>query len=505
MAIQMGNVPGMGQEAVPARTLNTWKIIVLIIAAMTPLSAVVGTMPLGLAFGGPSSALMFLIAGLIIGLFCIGYVQMVRKITRPGAFYNYIARGIGRPAGVGAAMIAVIGYPVGLVATFAIQAFVSQETFVVLFGVNLPWQFFLIAQALIVGFLAYRRIDLSAMVVLIIVIAEVALIAALVISIVADLGISGAFPAQAMSFESLGIGQWTVAFVFAILCFQGYEAGALYAPEAKNPEKTVPRALYGALIVLILLLVFTTWALTGVSGVENQQQVVQDAGVTGFIFATVGQYLGETGLWLFSFLVLFAQLACALAITSFMSRYLQSLASEDLLPAPLAKRNKHGAPGTAVLSLVGFGTVLVLVLAAAGIDPQTQITSVGFGIGALGATALQALASASVVAYFLRRPVSDRHWWKTFLAPVLSTVLLVAAFAIEIRAFTWITGSEEAWIGVLPWVIPAALVVGIGFGFWMRANRPDSYADLAGGDTAEEAAAMRTARIAKRDGVSETV
>ncbi|HEY5856972.1 MAG TPA: APC family permease, partial [Aldersonia sp.] len=64
----------------PRRTLTTPKIIILIIAALTPLSVVGSTMPLGLAFGGPTTPLMFIVAGAIIGLFCVGYSQMVQRI-----------------------------------------------------------------------------------------------------------------------------------------------------------------------------------------------------------------------------------------------------------------------------------------------------------------------------------------------------------------------------------------------------------------------------------------
>lgn len=481
----------------PARTLTTGTIIVLIVAAITPLSIVVGTLPLGLAFGGPSTTLAFVIAGAIIWLFCIGYVQMVRRITRPGAFYNYIARGLGRPMGVGAAMIAVVGYPAGLIGAFAVQSFVAQETIAALFGVVLPWQLLLVAQSAIVGSLAYRRIDLNARAVVLVVGAEVLLILVLVGAIVLDLGFA-AFPMGAFSLDVFGVGQWAVAFVFAILCFQGYEAGALYAPEAKRPEKTVPRALYGALVLIVGLLALTSWALTGVTGIEDQQQIVLDAGITGFIFATVEGYLGSVGLWIFSFLALLAQLACALAITNFMGRYLQSLASEDLLPRVLARRNRHDAPGAAVAALVGVALVVILGLSALGIDPYTQISAVGFGIGALGATALQGLASAAVVGYFLKNPAPEQHRWQTLFAPTLAAVLLAAALVVEISAFHWITGSEEPWTAALPWAIPLVLAFGIAYGLWIRKNRPATYRDLAAGDTAEAAERLRTSRLAER-------
>lgn len=88
-------------QAAPPRTLTTSKIVGLIVGAATPLAVLVGTIPLGLAFGGPSLTLAFFAAGFIVLMFAVGYVQMVQRITRPGAFYNYIARGAGRPAGRG--------------------------------------------------------------------------------------------------------------------------------------------------------------------------------------------------------------------------------------------------------------------------------------------------------------------------------------------------------------------------------------------------------------------
>ncbi|MFE7422074.1 APC family permease [Rhodococcus sp. NPDC057529] len=476
----------------PRRTLTTSKIIVLIIAALTPLSVVGSTMPLGLAFGGPTTPLMFIVAGCIIGLFCVGYSQMVQRITRPGAFYNYIARGLGRPAGVGAAMIAVVGYPAGLTASFTASAFVAQETLHSLFGITVGWPWLVAVQIGIATLLCYRRIDFNARVVMVVVACEVALIVALVVAIVAAKGLQ-AFPLSVFTPHAFTIGQWTVAFIFAILCYQGYEAGALYAPEAINPEKTVPRALYGALILLTALLVLISWTLTSVSGVDQQPAVVQDAGIAGFVFGTVQQHLGEVGLWCFSLLIMLAQTACNIAIVNFMSRYINSLAKEQLLPRFLARENRSDSPGTAVLALNGFALIVIFGLAIVGIDPYAQLSAVGFGIGALAATVLQALACASVVAYFLRLPSSQRHWWKTLVAPTLGTALLVIAVVIELRGFTWITGAPmHGLVALLPWAVPIVFTIGVTFGLWLKRNKPDVYATLAAGDTAEEAALLQT-------------
>lgn len=488
----------------PARTLTTGKIIVLIIGAMTPLAAIVGTAPLGFAFGGPSTTLAFLIAGIVMAIFCVGYVQMVRRITRPGAFYNYIARGLGRPAGIGGAMVGTVGYISGFIGIGAIQGFINQEALQSLFGIEMPWIAVHIVSLVIVGIVVYRRIDLSAKVVAIIVAFEVVLLLALSLAIILRDGIANALPMDVVSPDVFSIGSWSVAFIFAFLCFQGYEAGALYAPEAKRPERTIPRALYGALVIIVAVLVLTTWTLTSVSGVDTQMEVVQAQGLSGFIFATVAEYLGSFGLILFALGSLLAQAAVSITVANFMSRYLNSLSLDSLLPRYLSPVNKYGAPYAAQFTLLGLAIVLPVVLWAFGGDPYTQLTTIAFGIGAVAATVLQALTSIAVVGYFLKKENARTNWWTQIAMPAIAAVLLLGVLTVELIGFTWITGIEASWTFLLPLLVFAALIFGIGFGFWMRKNRPQVYANVSAGDSAEEAAALRQERLANEQLKTET-
>lgn len=482
---------------IPIRTLTTWKIIVLIIGAMTPLAVVVGTVPLGFAFGGPSTTIMFIVAGIVIGLFCVGYAQMVRRITRPGAFYNYIARGLGRPAGVGAAITGSLGYVAGFTGASAIQGFITHEAVLALTGADIPWWVFHVVQLLIVGVLVWRQIDLSAYVVSIIVAVEVLLLLALSISIIARDGIATALPGNVFSFEVFDIGTWSVAFIFAILCFQGYESAALYAPEAKRPEKTIPRALYGALVILVIILALATWTLTSTVGIEGLSDAVLEQGLSGFVFGAVATYLGPVGLVLFTIASILATMAVNVTIANFMSRYLNSVAREGLLPGYLTRVNRHGAPYTAQLTLLGLGIVVPIVIFLLGMDPYTQLSSVMFGIGAIVATLMQGLASAAVVAYFLRRSNGRTNLWTQTIVPVLATILLGAALVVQLAGYQWITGIDAGWTMVLPALVFVVLIGGIGYGFWLRKGRPEIYADISAGDNSEEAAAIRDARIAR--------
>ena len=59
---------------------------------------------------------------------------------------------------------------------------------------------------------------------------------------------------------SLGIG-----LLFALISYVGFEATAIFRDEARDPERTIPRATYAALILIGAFYAVTSWAL--ISGV----------------------------------------------------------------------------------------------------------------------------------------------------------------------------------------------------------------------------------------------
>src|SRR5205823_15008767 len=78
-------------------TLTTQKIVLLVVAAAAPLSAVVGTVPLAFSIGpGPGVPGMFVFAGLVPLCFSVGYAAMSRHVVNAGGFYTYISLGLGR-------------------------------------------------------------------------------------------------------------------------------------------------------------------------------------------------------------------------------------------------------------------------------------------------------------------------------------------------------------------------------------------------------------------------
>ncbi|HEY7857628.1 MAG TPA: APC family permease, partial [Candidatus Nanopelagicales bacterium] len=91
----------MTEAAEPARSrgsLTTPEIVFIVVAMAAPLAAVVGTVPLGFVLGnGAGLPVAFALAAVSLLLFAFGYAAMARRVVNTGAFYTYVAQGMGKP------------------------------------------------------------------------------------------------------------------------------------------------------------------------------------------------------------------------------------------------------------------------------------------------------------------------------------------------------------------------------------------------------------------------
>src|SRR5688500_16254575 len=81
--------------------LGVAQIVFFVVAASGPLFAIAGGISTTYAVTGIIGVpLSFVILAPVLALFAVGYAAMSRHITNAGAFYPYVANGIGRSAGI---------------------------------------------------------------------------------------------------------------------------------------------------------------------------------------------------------------------------------------------------------------------------------------------------------------------------------------------------------------------------------------------------------------------
>jgi amino acid transporter len=387
--------------------------------------------------------------------------------------------------------VAVLSYnaaTVGLVAAFG---YFGNLTLQSLFSVNVPWEAFAAAAIVALAVLGRRQIEVSVRTLAVLLLAETLILVVLDVAIVLSKG-GAALPAASWAPHNAFGGALGVTLMLAFTSYIGFESTSLYGPEARNPRRAIPLATYGAVALITVFYGLTSWIAVGGIGADQVQKVAGQQ--LGELFLALNaQYVNLFTTKLMSVLLCTSVLASTLALHNATSRYMYALGKERALPSWLGRAHgASGAPANASLAQSVLTVVVVGIAALAGANPYLGLGSTAIGIGAVGLIALQGTAAISVLAYFWHRR-GQRHWWRTFTAPLIGAVGLIWGLVLVVQKFPVLTGSTSTVVADLPWLVVAAAVTGACWAAYLRRRRPEVYLGL--GASSDEAPAA-TADVA---------
>lgn len=450
-----------------------------VVAAAGPLLVVAGFAPLAFLIGGIGAPGAQLIAGFVLFLFAIGFTRMALRVRNPGAFYAYIGRSLGKPAGGGAAILATLAYSaIAMGQLGAVGAFASG-TVSRLAGLDIPWPVYSLLALAIVAVLGHRQISLSAKVLGIALLAEAAILLVLAVPVLIQGGPEGY---DFTSFEPSAIfaGGGTGA-MFAIVfgAFIGFESTAIYSEETRNPSRTVPRATFLAIGFLGIFYTFMAWVAVVAFGKSQVVDVATESPTEMFFIATE-QYVGHSATVVMEVLLITSAFASTLAFHNTASRYMFTLSREGLLPPALSKvHNRHHSPYLASATQSAAALLVVLLFVVAGADPYLQLFLLMVAPGILAVIALQALTSVAIVVFFRRHdPQHGMSTLATTVAPVASLIGLVVALWLVLSNVELLSGRTDWVNGLLVAALPLAFLLGVVRTLWLRRTSPERYATL---------------------------
>ncbi|MGO2644038.1 APC family permease [Brevibacterium aurantiacum] len=470
-----------------SRRIGTVSLVFMIIAASAPLTVVAGGVPSNFAVTGLLGIpLSFVVLGIILVLFAIGYAAMSRHVHNAGAFFAYISKGLGKPVGMGAAVTALVAYNSMQIGIAGMFGFVFSSFLDSIFGLQVSWWVCALIAWVIVGIMGVLRVDFSAKVLGIIVGTEF-----LVVIIYDIIGLShspegvtagGMLPDQLFA---PGVG---AALAFSIAAFMGFESGAIYNEEVKDPKRTAGRATIIAVIIIAVFYAFSAWAMTVAEGTSNVVGRSQEFG-PDLMFVFLGEHAPVWFVDLANLLFLTSLLAALVAFHNIVARYFFALGRDRVLPSVLARTSRRtGAPIAGSLAQSGLALVVILVFAIAGAgseDPLFPVVTLFTwltNMGAFGLVLLMALTALAVVG-FLRSHSHEYSLWTRAIAPGLSAIGLLILFISIVVNFNVLIGLEGT--SVLSWLLPAiVLVPGIIGTIWalvLRSSRPQVYAGIGTG------------------------
>ncbi len=435
-----------GESARLTGRLGTVGIVFMVVAAAAPLTVIGGNMPLGMGLGnGAGAPVGFVVAAVVLLLFSIGFVTMTPHVREAGAFFAYVTEGLGARPGRGSAIVALITYTAIQVGIYGYIGWAIDDTMSFYGGPSLPWPVYSLLVLAVVALLGYRHIDLSAKVLGVALALEIGIVVLLDVFVVGRGGANGlnldSFHPDVVFSGSLG-----VAVLFALTGFIGFEATAVFRDEARDPERTIPRATYWAVLLIGGFYAVTCWAFVVATGTDQTATVAQAtlAGDGNMLLDTTAEYLGRAGRDVVNVLLLTSLFACVLSFHNVIARYQFVLAGKGLLPDHLGRVHpRHHSPSTSSLVQTATAALLVGALAAAGVDPLVGVFGSMAGIATVGMVVLMLLTSLAVLAFFRAHPELVRgRTWQGRVAPALACAGLLLSLWLVLSNFTLVTGGS---------------------------------------------------------------
>jgi amino acid transporter len=451
--------------------LGVGAIVFLVLAAVAPLTGMVVVASLAIALGnGGGTPFAFFAVAVVLLLFAIGYGKMSSELVNAGGFYAFVVKGLGRPAGLAAGFIAMLGYNFFVVGTIGTSGFFMKIVIADKTGLDMPWLFWGLASIAVCYLMALRGVDFSSKILGVSLVLETSI---LIIFDVAVLFKDG-YSFSAFSYHSITSGSLSIGLLLAATGFLGFEATSLFSEEAKNPLKTVPRATYVAITLIGVILGVTTWAVVSATGVAQAQDTAIAHAPTGdLVFSLADTYIGGFLTDVMNWLLLVSLFAAMLAFHNSSSRYLFSLGRARILPQVLSKTGPSGAPYVASTVQAAFAVAVAVIFAISGADPILTVVPSMLGFGTLAILVLQALAALSIVVHFRRS--NDPRIGSTLVAPALGFLGLCFAVVLAFKHFDIVAGSDSQAVNSLPYLLIAALVGGIGYALYLRNSRAAVY------------------------------
>jgi amino acid transporter len=453
--------------------LGTTSLVLSVLAFSAPLVTTAGYMVFVIGPVGKTAPVAWIAAMIALWLFSVGYTTMTRYVPRPGAFYAYISLALGRVFGVGAAYLASLAYVVIGAGVYVFAGVTLSSLYASLSGHQIAWWICSLAVFVLINLLGYRNIDVSAKVLVVIMSLEVFIVVVFDLMTLVRGGAEGlsAAPLNPVEFVNPGAG---VALLVAFGTFLGFEATALYRDEVRDPDRTVPRGTYIAVIFIGILYAATCYFLIasyGTSAIDKGGELPSDMFAIG-----IDRFVFHGSSTIVNVVVATSAIASILAIHNVATRYMHNLGVDRAAPSMLGVVHpSHKSPSRASLSIGAITAVVLIPFALGGVDPGVLIGGAS-GLGSAGVLLLMAVVSLSVILWFRRSGIPPReNRWRTQIAPLLAFLILGAVVTFGIVRFDLLAGGTPGQYSWLLLVLVGIFAAGCAVALHLRRSKPEVF------------------------------
>jgi amino acid transporter len=380
---------------------------------------------------GVAAPLTILAAGVAVVFLAAVVAEFTRAEPSAGSFITYVESGLGARAGVVTALLVTVGYTVALAGVFTMAGGMVTLTLDHYTSVHIPWEPLAGVFTVAAIWVSARGVKLSTSAVGVALVAQVTVM--VVVSVLVLVHQRGDLSATPFSWGHLsgGLTGLSRGFPLALYMFIGWENGPALAEEVRDPEKTVPRALF--LSIAIGTILFVLFAYATVTGFHDN---VSSIGRTSVPFLTVADHeLGGVGIvaWIAGVV---SVLAALMAGASSQARMLFDGGRTGLLPAPLGRlRPKTNTPVNALIAMgaIGLGIIGIWWLTHVITGHTRSLDPVGLyaecsTMGTIVILGVYLLTNLSLPMFMWRRHRDRFSVLRHIIVPTLGSAVLIVPF-----------------------------------------------------------------------------
>ncbi|WOE32417.1 MULTISPECIES: APC family permease [unclassified Acinetobacter] len=463
-------------NALKQGSLGLFTVVFFVVAAASPLTGVIGALPvtffIGNGVGVPS---IFILAGILLLLFSFGFVTMAKYVVNAGAFYAYIVQGIGVRCGLGGLNAALLAYIAIQLAVSAMFGFFTNQFIQSHWNIEIPWWIYSILMQMLVVVLGILKVEIGGKVLGILLLLEIGIVLLLdfvSVNNAAQYSFASFAPSVFLS------GNIGISLVFAICSFIGFEATAIYSEECKDPQKTVARATFIAVCLITVFYAVTSWSLIQYVGQSKLVEVAAaDPGM--MIYNIAQQSLGPWSIELMSLLLITSLFAATQAFHNSLSRYLFTMSRDGLIWSKMA--NTHANNNTPYIASIIQGIFIIVILALTGLknlDPMVDVFAWGSVIASMSILVLQIGVSVAVMIFFRKNSHLPVSLWNGTIAPFLALIGMSCVLVLVVQNIKTLSGSESPVIQLVPWFVFAVVFVGIFWAQMIQMVQPQKFKQL---------------------------
>ncbi len=439
-------------------------------SVVAPAASVIAGLVIVVSYAGFASPLVVLITFAASLCCAISIAEFARRLPSAGWAYTYTSRGLGRTAGFLTGWMMIFGYalyvPAGiaLTSTYASQLLAGN----VLNLTIAPWALFVVIWAAVIG-VAYLGIRTSSAADLALVAGEMAVIAALAITVLAKIG-PAHYSAAVFSPASAPHGQLTDitnAMIYGITAFAGFEAAAALGEEARNARRSIPASIIGIVIVTGVFYLLVICAETFGVGRRGIPAFTQQPSPLGYL---ASRYWSPSVLWVIDLVVVLTGLGFVIAAVNAAIRVMFAMAREQALPGPLTRLSRRQTPVVAIDCLAVLTLALGLPLTYA--DGGARTFAYLAGAGGLSVVLVYLSVNIAVIRAFRTEFRDQFRLGRHLLIPATAVVIFLFPLwgIVHPRAYTLVNLLPFAALG---WLCLGVIAAGV-----LRARRPASFQTL---------------------------